>query len=134
MIRFRHPHFPIIRLPAFSLRLFANININIAGTAVPKYLYGCALPVLVLRYPCYLYRLKFSSATARALPRPWYTCTTSTTLVQYKYCKVLCYNGRSSTLYYMYFYFHHFKVSYYNTSPTGTSTTKYSKFAAASIT
>ena len=85
------------------------------GTAVPKYLYGCALSVLVLRYPCYLYRLKFSSATARALPRPWYTCTTSTTLVQYKYCKVLCYNGRSSTFYYMYFYFHHFKVSYYNT-------------------
>ena len=83
MIRFRHPHFPIIRLPAFSLRLFANININIAGTAVPKYLYGCALPVLVLRYPCYLYRLKFSSATARALPRStpsyMYTCTTTAT-------------------------------------------------------
>ena len=91
MIRFRHPHFPIIRLPAFSLRLFANININIAGTAVPKYLYGCALPVLVLRYPCYLYRLKFSSATARALPRPWYTCTTSTTLVKKSsVVKMLC--------------------------------------------
>ena len=28
MIRFRHPHFPIIRLPAFSLKIFANININ----------------------------------------------------------------------------------------------------------